>query len=71
MLPPLSLAPTSELLPEYPLSRASPPATGRFAPGRLAGGAGGAPLPRTPFAGRAGGAGGAGGGAGLLMYSSR
>jgi len=43
-----------------------------LAAGRLAGGAGGVPLPRTPFAaGRAGGAGGAGGGAGLLTTSSR
>lgn len=75
MLPPLSLAPASELLPEYPLSLAAPAAIGRFfAAGRFAGGAGGAGLPRTPLEpapGRAGGAGGAGGGAGLLTTSSR
>lgn len=71
MLPPLSLAPASELLPEYPLSLAAPPIAGRFlAAGRFAGGAGGAGLPRTPLE-PAAGRGGAGGGAGLLTNSSR
>lgn len=60
-------------LPEYPLSRAARPgAAGFFAAGRLAGGAGGVGLARSPplAAGRAGGAGGAGGGAGFCTISS-
>lgn len=67
MLPPLSLAPLSNVLaplPLYPLSLPESPFTGLRAAGRLPGGAGGLGL---PFAGRAGGG---GGGAGARLTTS-